>query len=75
MKSLSGIKLKPLSIVKQIAFKKMVNNPKFKSWLKIKTARTLGTMKTPEQIEKDVDESMKEDNLKVEYFVPDNLHI
>ena len=51
---------------KQIAFKKMVKHPKFNAWLRVKTARLLGTMKSPEQIEKEVDEMMKEDNLKVE---------
>lgn len=58
---------------KQSAFRKMTSHPKFKSWLRVKTARLMGTMKTDEQIEKEVDESMKEENLKVECFTPDNL--
>ena len=51
---------------KQNAFNKMMKHPKFKAWLKLKTARVLGIIKTPEQIEKEVDESMRDDNLRVE---------
>ena len=58
---------------KQIAFKKMSKHPKFLTWLKLKTARMLGTIKTPEQMEAELDESMKEENLKVEFIKPSNL--
>ena len=52
---------------KQIAFKKMVSHPKFKAWLKLKTARMLHEIPSEKQIEQMVDESMKEENLKIEY--------
>jgi protein subunit release factor B len=52
---------------KQIAFKKMVKNPKFNAWLKLKTARMLHEVPSEKQIEQMVEESMKEENLKIEY--------
>ena len=61
---------------KQSAFKKMVKHPKFQIWLKLKTARMLHEIPTEKELEAIVDESMKEENLKIEYgdvkhgFVP-----
>jgi len=52
---------------KVIAFKKMTNDKKFKTWLKIETARRLGTYPTEKEMNQQVDESMKESNLKIEY--------
>ena len=51
---------------KMIAFDKMLKHPKFKSWLRVKTARALHQMPTDKEIEAMVDESMKPENLKIE---------
>jgi len=53
---------------KKKAFERMVENPRFKMWHKIKTAQILGIIKTPEEIEKEVDEWMDEKYLKIETF-------
>lgn len=53
---------------KKKAFERLVESPKFKMWHKIKTAQILGIVKTPDEIEKEVDEAMKEENLKIEYL-------
>lgn len=53
---------------KKKAFKRLVENPKFKTWLKVKTAQILGIIKTPEEIEKEVDGWMDEKYLKIETF-------
>jgi hypothetical protein len=51
------------------AFKKLVNNPKFKAWHKLKTSYALkGIMDMEREIQRKVDEAMKEENLKIEYF-------
>jgi protein subunit release factor B len=47
----------------QIAFKRLASHPKFLKWLKIENARALGTMA---DIERTVDETMVESNLKFE---------
>lgn len=53
---------------KKKAFQRLCNNPKFKQWLKNESATVMGILKTQEQLEKEVDEWMCEDNLKIEYF-------
>lgn len=53
---------------KKKAFERLVENPKFKTWHRIKTAQILGIIKTPEEIKMEVDEAMKEKNLKIEYL-------
>lgn len=47
------------------AFNRMVNHPEFKSWLKMKIAKAVGQA---QDIDKLVDEAMKEENLKIEYL-------
>jgi len=44
-----------------MAFKRLTDNPKFKSWLKIKSIHE-------QEIQDIVKEAMKPDNLKVEIF-------
>jgi hypothetical protein len=53
---------------KRKAFERLCNHPKFKQWLKIESSRAMGLLKTPEQLEKEVNEWMKGENLKIEYF-------
>lgn len=50
---------------KKIAFQRLVNTDRFKQWHKIETARHLGLLV---DVEKQVDEWMKEENLKIEYY-------
>lgn len=56
------------------AFSKLVTTPKFKSWLKLETARRLGQKKTetPEEmrtrINKEIDEGLKNGTILVEEF-------
>ncbi len=47
------------------AFMNVNNHPKFKAWLRIKTAEALYTGKSIDEL---VDEAMKDKNIKVEYF-------
>jgi len=49
------------------AFEKCVNTKEFTGWLKVKIAKICYNTKT---IEEEVDELMKEENLEVEYFTP-----
>jgi protein subunit release factor B len=51
---------------KVIAFRKLVETPKFRAWHKAECARRLG--KAGIDIDKAVDEAMREHNLKVETF-------
>lgn len=53
---------------KRKAFMQLTDKPEFKNWLKTKTAQAIQLIPTKEQIEKEVEEWMKEDNLKIEYF-------
>ena len=53
---------------KKKAFKRMTESDKFKNWVKIKASEIMGVIKTPEQIEKEVDEWMNEKYLKIEYL-------
>lgn len=47
------------------AFKSVINNPKFKIWLKHKISKAYFDQK---EIEDQVDEAMKDENLKIEYL-------
>lgn len=50
------------------AFKRLTENPKFKTWLRVKTAEALVDKEQEKRdINRLVDEAMKEDNLKIEY--------
>lgn len=53
---------------KKKAFERLASSKRFQLWLKIKVNQVIGTIKTPEQIEKEVSEWMKEEYLKIEYF-------
>jgi protein subunit release factor A len=54
------------------AFKRLANHPKFQTWLKIKTAESLEDKREIErQIQQRVDQAMREENLKVEYYDPE----
>lgn len=50
---------------KKLAFDRLINSDKFKGWYQIETAKHLGLVA---DIEKQVDEWMKDENLKVEYI-------
>lgn len=50
------------------AFGKLVNSKEFQLWLKRKSYEVAGMLKTHEQIEKEVEEWMKEENLKIETY-------
>ena len=54
---------------KQEAFKRLTQSKKFKMWLKIESSkRLIGIKEWEKQIDKKIEESMKEENLKIEYF-------
>jgi protein subunit release factor B len=54
------------------AFVRLTEHPKFKTWLKIKTAEAMVDKEAlKREIEKLVEESMKEDNIKIEYYSPE----
>ena len=53
---------------KKKAFERMAKSDVFKKWCKIKSAKIMGTMKTQEQIEKEVDELMEDKYLKIETY-------
>lgn len=57
------------------AFERLAQTKEFKRWLKIKSAQIMGAIKTPEEIEKEVDEEMKEGNLRIEYYKPKRSQI
>lgn len=50
------------------ALKRLVDSNIFKLWNNRKALEMMGTVKTREQIEKEVDESMRDENLIVETF-------
>lgn len=50
---------------KKAAFERLVKSDKFQAWMKIETAKKLGVL---QDIEKRVDELMKPENIKIEYF-------
>lgn len=55
---------------KKKAFERLVSSDEFQRWHKIKSAQIMGVLKTPEQIEQEVDEIIKRDlengNIKIE---------
>ena len=54
------------------AFKRLTENDTFKNWLKLASARAMVDKKEVEKaIQKKVAEEMKEENLKFEYFDPE----
>ena len=54
------------------AFKRLCEHPKFKSWMKIKTAEMLlDKEELRREIEEKVEEAMKEENLRIEYYDPE----
>lgn len=53
---------------KKLAFERLINGKEFQMWHKKKAFEIMGLRKTPEQIEKEVEETMKPENLKVEYL-------
>jgi len=50
---------------KMIAFKRLVESAKFKTWHKMECARLMGKLK---DVDKIVDDLMNDKNLKVEYY-------
>lgn len=50
------------------AFNKLVGLNEFKFWLKKKSFEIMGIVKTDEEIKKEVEYAMREENLKIEYF-------
>lgn len=50
---------------KKLAFQRCVNSKKFQTWLKFKAAYIIEGFASTE---KKIDDLMKEDNLKIEYF-------
>ncbi len=60
---------------KMIAFDKMVKHPKFKAWLKLKTAKILHLVPTEKEIEAMVDKEMTPENLKIEVRNQEGLFI
>ncbi|HRZ18576.1 MAG TPA: peptide chain release factor-like protein [Methanofastidiosum sp.] len=56
----------------KIAFRRLTENEKFKKWLHIEAARRMQNKKeVEEKINKEVDAWMKEENLKIETFIPE----
>ncbi len=56
----------------KIAFRRLTDHPKFKSWIHIEAARRMKDKHNiEEQINKEVDEWMKEENLKIETYAPE----
>ena len=57
---------------KKKAFERLVKSDTFQKWHKIKAAQIMGIMKTPEQIEKEIDEMIERDlkngNIKIETY-------
>ena len=53
---------------KKIAFRQLVNMPKFRTWLKLESAARI---KGYSALKRELDEAMKESNLKVEYYTPE----
>jgi protein subunit release factor B len=52
---------------KRKAFLKLVNSDKFRSWIRIKAAQVALVIPTKKEMEKAVEEMMKEEYLKIEY--------
>ncbi len=51
----------------KMALKRLANQKKFKSWILIKASVVCGEIR---DINKQVDEMMSDENLKIEYFTP-----
>jgi len=65
----TGADSKSLDQNKKNAFKRLTNNDKFKSWLKIEIAkRETGFQEMNRKINAIVDKAMEERNLKIEYL-------
>jgi protein subunit release factor B len=57
---------------KKLAFHRLIESKKFQVWLKVQSAAKLQGYRNMEQmIEKKVNEDMRDENLKVEYYDPD----
>ena len=48
------------------AFRRLIETPKFKSWLRIKTAQTYDKLATLPPVDERIEEMMKPENLKIE---------
>lgn len=55
---------------KKIAFNRLVKSDKFQVWFKRKCANEMLSKEEKVQIENKIDEMMREENLKVEYYTP-----
>ena len=55
---------------KRKAFLRLTETKEFKNWHRIEVARRLGNIK---DLESEVDEAMKDENLKIEYFDPEEM--
>lgn len=53
---------------KKKAFERLIKSETFEKWHKIKAAQIMGTIKTKEEIEKEVEQWMREENLKIESY-------
>ena len=53
---------------KKIAFRQLVNMPQFKAWIKLESAARL---KGYNDLKKELDESLTESNLKIEFYTPE----
>jgi protein subunit release factor B len=53
---------------KRIAFKRCIETPKFKAWFKIESAKRMMNKELIRKINREVDDEMKESNLKIEYY-------
>ena len=53
---------------KRKAFTNLTSKPEFQRWLKAKAAQMMEIIPTREEIERQVDEWIKDENLKVEYL-------
>ena len=51
---------------KKTAFERLVRTKEFKVWHKKRVFEIMGKLKTPEQIERDVDKMLRPENLKIE---------
>lgn len=51
---------------KKLALQRLVASDTFQKWQKIKSSQIMGLIKTPEQIEKELEDWMKDENLKIE---------
>jgi protein subunit release factor A len=54
------------------AFKRLTQHPKFKMWLRVRISEEMADKEKEEQeIQRKVDEAMKEENIRVEFYDPD----